>query len=80
LSVTARKWWHELLHRRHQGRRISLYQRGNLSSREGLIMTQGGQLTAFLCPAIGEHINRVHESFDNLFSNQVSQRKFSTMF
>jgi len=43
-------------------------------------MTQGGQLTAFLCPAIGEHINRVHESFDNLFSNQVSQRKFSTMF
>jgi len=38
--VTARKGGHELLHRRHQGR-ISLYQRGNLSNREVIMMPRG---------------------------------------
>jgi hypothetical protein len=39
----------------------------------------GGQPAPCLCAAVSEHINGVHENFDNLFSNQVSQRKFSTM-
>ena len=48
--------------------------------RKGRRATQAAwAVAAFLRPVIGEHVDGVHKYFDNLFSNQVSQRKFLTM-
>lgn len=53
---------------------------GQFIERRGINYDAGvGHLIAFLCPAVSEHVNSVHEYFDDLFSNQVSQRKFPTM-
>jgi hypothetical protein len=59
---------------------VKFISEGQFIERRGINYDAGvGQLIAFLCPAVSEHVNSVHEYFDDLFSNQVSQRKFPTM-
>ena len=78
--VTAREWWRKLLSSPPESSDFIISEGQIIEPREINYDAGVGQLIAFLCPAVSEHVNSVHEYFDDLFGNQVSQRKFPTMF